>query len=356
MRILHVVDTLAVGGAEVLVAQLCAMQRAAGHTPSVACVLSGGALKAEIEKLGVEVRVHGPKPAWRLLWPLLLDCVRFKPDAVHCHSAYATILAAPMARLARVPVMIATRHGLVPPGDEIRRETKFWRAARRCDHVVAVCDVARNNMLQGPGAIPSKLCTVRNGASPAAGTLPAVKQHDRFTIIHVARLNPVKDAATLLRAFALLHRRVPDALLWIVGDGALRAELEQLARELAIDSATVFFGERRDVGALLSAADLFVLCSIAEGVPISLLEAMAAGLPQIVTDAGGMPEVVNLCGTGTVVPVRNADALAAAMESFARDRAQLPTLAEKARRCYEEHFSAEQMSRAYERLYAPRQA
>ena len=117
----------------------------------------------------------------------------------------------------------------------------------------------------------------------------------------------------LLRAVAIAKQDIPDLKLWLIGDGAEAETLRQLAKELGIASRVRFAGERKDVGNWLAEADLFVLSSLTEGLPVSLLEAMAAGLPFVVTNVGDMPEIADLSRAGTVVESNSPEALAAAI-------------------------------------------
>jgi glycosyltransferase involved in cell wall biosynthesis len=124
-----------------------------------------------------------------------------------------------------------------------------------------------------------------------------------------------------------------------------------LAQQLAIEDRVRFAGERKDVGDWLAQADLFVLSSLTEGLPVSLIEAMAAGLPFVVTNVGAMPEVAELSGAGTVVEANRPEALAAAIVQSARNRAGLPELGRRARQSYQQHFTPDRMVSAYSRLY-----
>ena len=166
----------------------------------------------------------------------------------------------------------------------------------------------------------------------------------------IARLAPPKDHETLLHAFAQARRDVP-ASLWVVGDGPLRASLEKLAADLELGNAVVFWGERLNPGDFLAAADAFVLSSRSEGLPMSLLEAMSAGLPAIVTDVGGMAEVVHRFNLGPVVPCGDAEALASAMASTAVDPIARHAFRDRARDDYRRNFTIDAMADAYLRLY-----
>jgi len=352
MVIAHVIDSMEVGGAEAVVAALCRLQRAAGHAVSVHCLHEKGAVAEELEREAIPVHVHGPASAPVILWHLYRTFRRTRPAVVHCHNKSATVHAAVVARLAGARVLVSTRHGMAALPYRLRKELKFWViAALLCDRVVAVCEVARRNMIAGANAVAHKVVTIRNGAYPAVVRTGSAVEKRGFTLVTVGRLAPAKSYDTLLRSVALARQRVPDLTLWIVGDGVEAASLRRLSSQLDLDGTVQFCGERPDVGSWLREADVFVLSSISEGLPISILEAMAVGLPAIVTDVGGMPEVVSLSGAGTTVPARDVDLLASAIVEFARRRGDLKEWGERARSCYAQHFTPERMADQYLALY-----
>jgi glycosyltransferase involved in cell wall biosynthesis len=167
----------------------------------------------------------------------------------------------------------------------------------------------------------------------------------------VGRLVRAKNFDTLLRAVAMARLAVPDLGLWIVGDGDEGPALRQLCKELQLASTVRFCGERRDIGNWLHAADVFVLSSTSEGLPISMLEAMATGLPAIVSDVGALPELVALSGAGRTVPVRSVEGLAQAIVEFADRRHELEALGDRASSCYRAHFTPDRMAGDYLSLY-----
>ena len=150
------------------------------------------------------------------------------------------------------------------------------------------------------------------------------------------------------------RRDVPNLQLWIVGDGPLRANLQRLSDELGLSECVTFFGEQADIAPFLAAADLFVMSSISEGLPVALLEAMSAGLPAVVTDVGGMAEVARLSRAATLVPPSHPEALAQALSNAARQWQELPGMGQLARRCYETYFTPDGMNEQYLRLYSHR--
>jgi glycosyltransferase involved in cell wall biosynthesis len=151
-----------------------------------------------------------------------------------------------------------------------------------------------------------------------------------FTVGTVANLTPKKDQGTLIAAMVLLRERVPDPRLVIIGDGPSRPLLEDQVRSLGLHGSVLFAGVRDDVPELLPALDVFSLSSLHEGLPIALLEAMAAGVPPVVTAVGGIPEVVTHERDGLLVPPGDSAALASALCSVATDGQLRASLARSA--------------------------
>lgn len=352
MVIAHVIDSMEVGGAEAVVQALCRLQRAAGHSPSVHCLHHLGSFGEELAAEGIPVHVHGPARGPQIMRRLFAAFRAERPEVVHCHNKSATVHAAVVARLAGARVLVSTRHGMAAPPYSFRKEFKFWMiSAMFCDRVVAVCETARHNMMAGARQVAHKVTTIRNGAYPPRVDEAAVSQPSGFVLVTVGRLAPVKNYSALLRAVALARQQVPDLTLRFVGDGPERQALVRLTAELGLERVVEFCGTRSDVGTFLHGSDVFVLSSLSEGLPISILEAMAAGLPAIATEVGGMPEVVGLSKAGKTVPPGNVEALANAIVEFARQRSSLAELGQRARDCYRSHFTPEHMSDQYLTLY-----
>src|SRR5580700_11406527 len=350
LKIAHVADSMEMGGAEKLTATLCRLQRDRGHTASVHCLYEVGVLGEELRAEGFEVILHHPSAFFHLMRGLYRSFRRSRPDVVHCHNATAAIIAAFPARCAGVKTVIVTRHGLVKPPYQIRRELKFALASRWCDWIVGVCEGTRTNLLAAPFAARDRIIHIYNGALPAdIRAVPRPKSG--FTLLYVGRLAPLKDHATLLRALALTRLHHPNVQLWIVGDGPLEVSLRKLSDELGLKECVTFFGEQADVSPFMLAADLFVSSSVTEGLPVSLLEAMSVGLPAVVTDVGGMGEIARLSGAVTLVPSSDPESMAKALCQAIARRQELPVIGQLASRCYEKYFRPERMLEDYMRLY-----
>jgi glycosyltransferase involved in cell wall biosynthesis len=349
LLIAHVSDTLRTGGAEVLIRQLCHEYQARGHRVQAHALFMGGEVADALEGDGIPVYLHGPGSRWQVTRRLVEEFKRTKPDVVHCHNATATIIGAPAARWAGVPVIVSTRHGLVAPPHSWRREVQFSLAARFCRYVAGVCEATTRNLALAPLAAKDRLVTVYNGAAPAQAGAELPK--DGFTLLWVGRLAKPKDPLTLLRAMARVRAVRSDVKLWVVGSGALLAESQEFCRNAGLEKAVTFWGERRDVGSFLHSADAFVLSSASEGLPVSLLEAMAAARPVLVTAAGAMPEVVEGGHCGVVAPVGGVEEMAAAVMAMADDPAQCRAWAEAGLAHYRAHFTPELMAERYLELY-----
>ena len=169
--------------------------------------------------------------------------------------------------------------------------------------------------------------------------------------VAVARLSPEKDLGTLLEAAALVVRTIPGFQLEIAGAGPCRPDLVKLAGSLCLGDRVRFLGEVSDIPALLARAGLFVLPSLTEGISLTVLEAMARGLPVVATRVGGNPEVVDDGRSGLLVPPRNPQALADALCRLWQDSALAARLGRAGRRRAEAHFDVRHMVAAYEDLY-----
>jgi glycosyltransferase involved in cell wall biosynthesis len=308
-----------------------------------------GRLAEAIEEFGWPVlAMHEPpglRPGIGVRLARLLR--RERIDVLHTHDERPLIYGALAACLARGRRHVHTRHGQRP---EITRG-QMWLiklASWGTGEFVCVSDDA-GRVAASHGISAGKIRTVRNGidlekfsyCGPRPGG-PAVL---------VARLSPVKDVETLLRAAAVASEEQPDFRLEIAGDGPCLPALRRLTAELGLGERVTFLGEVGDVPALLGRAGLLVLSSVSEGVSITLLEGMARGLPIVATRVGGNPEVVADGVTGLLVPPRDPAALARAMLRVWRDPEAARQMGLAGRRRVEEQFDVRRMVAQYEAMY-----
>ena len=353
MKIVHVVYSLEMGGAEILVAQLCRLQRANGHDVSVIAYSNLGALGETLVADRIPVLVLGEAPFLKTFRRFWAELKKLRPEVVHCHNPAPTLQAAIPARMTGARCVVSTRHSLVAPPYDMKEERTFNFVARFCNWVVGICDATCENLRHTPGARKDRIVRVYNGVDPVTTAPPEEWPEKRgFTLLFVGRLAPIKSLHTLIRAATLAEASVPGLQLWIVGHGHERQRLEDLVKELDAEDLVKFWGERLDVAGFFSVADVYCMSSTSEGLPMSLLQAMSIGLPAIVTDVGGMAEVVKNAHAGIATPVGDEEAMAEAIVRMASDERQRIVFCENAMTAYEELFTLERMDAAYMELYS----
>jgi sugar transferase (PEP-CTERM/EpsH1 system associated) len=360
-HVVHVLDSLAVGGMENGVINLVnALSPAGRHT-----VVTMSALGPLAERLPESVACHciGKRPRIDVGAVVRLAALlrRLRPSIVHSRN-WGAFDAIPAARLAGVPVVIHGEHGREaadPDGLDPRRRRLRRVFAPLVTRFVTVSFDLRQWLLTTVGLPAAKLVTIHNGVdvSRFAGgdrlaALRALRLPSHAVVIGtVGRLDPVKDHAGLLRAFAVLRTDQPSAELVIVGEGPCRPELERLIQKTGLTGHVHLLGMRRDVPVLLQAFDAFVLPSRAEGISNTVLEAMATGLPIVATRVGGNPELVEHGVTGVLVAAGNPLALAAALRCYVEDAKRREAHGDAGRRRVLRHFTLERMAQAYQDLY-----
>ena len=346
-RVLHYVDSDIFGGNEEAALHLLGSLDRARYEPVL--LHHGGIGIARLDETagGLGIRTHTvPRVVrGRALGGLfrLWQAVRAEQPAIfHAHLSWplACKRGVQAAWLAGVPGIVGTAQLYT----RLRGRPHYPLALRPHRRIIAVSEEVKGRYAEDLRVPRRKLVVVRNGIlvpPPDVSADPALRAEllrDRpdYLIFTPARLHPQKGHAILLAAAAL----VPEATFVLAGDGPLRAELEQQARTLGIADRCVFLGYRPDVPALLAAADLVVLPSLYEGLPVSVLEAMAARRPVVATAIGGTDEAITDGETGLLVPAGDATALAAAIQQVRSDPALAGRLAAAGRRRVEREFSA----------------
>jgi glycosyltransferase involved in cell wall biosynthesis len=356
-KILIAITLAEVGGAQTCVAQLLpeltaefdVTVAAYGPGPLREAAAHAGASSVELRNVR---RPVGPRDALGLV-ELVRLIRRVRPDIVHAHSSKTGVLARFAAALCRVPAIMFTAHGWAfkaEPGVKSRAYLLADRlAARLTSRVICVSETERREGLAAGTCVEARTVVIRNGVD---ASLFPVRQHAdvaRPRIVSLGRLKAPKDFPTLLAALALL-RDVPFEVV-IVGDGPERGRLEGEAHRLGLSGVVTFAGERHDVPAFLGEADCFVLSSTSEGMPLSILEAMAAGLPVVASDVGGVSELVAEGTTGSLVPPSDPEALATALRPLLTDAGLRAQLGTNARAEIESNFDVSRVRREHMTLY-----
>jgi sugar transferase (PEP-CTERM/EpsH1 system associated) len=350
LHIAHITLGLDVGGQEKLLVELARRSDSARFALTFVSLSNRGKLADSLEAHGGRVIALNEPPGLRpgMIWRLRRLMRRERFDVVHTHDDKPLIYAAPAAWLARVPRRIHTQHhGALAQFTWRQRLLVRW-AARLVDPFICVShDGAR--YAAGMHVAPYRLRVIWNGIDlerfAFRGPQPA------GPVVVVARLTAEKDVQSLLHAVRQVVNRLPQVRLEVAGDGPCRAELVRLTGALQLGQHVRFLGEVRDIPALLARASLFVLPSQSEGISLTILEAMACGLPVVTTRVGGNPEIVEH-GTGVLVPPRDPAALAHGILRVLGNPDEAQLIGRAARRRVEAHFDIGKMVAQYEALYA----
>ncbi|MEK7329608.1 MAG: glycosyltransferase family 4 protein [Candidatus Eisenbacteria bacterium] len=266
---------------------------------------------------------------WRGMLATWSRLRRQRPALLHVHHVWpaADRYLASLAQAAGVPHLVVTEH-IVGRSHSTAQRTLTRRELQRADAVTAVCGAVADSLVRDYGVERARVRVVPNGADlpdeerewPAARRLRDDLGVGQFRPLWVcaARLEEQKGHAVLLDALALLKARGLDFIVVLAGEGSLRADLERRAAAAGVAERVRFAGQVETVGPLLLAADACVLPSLWEGLPLSLLEALARGRPTVASQVGGVPEVIEDGVTGRLVPAGDAAALAAVLEDFHR--------------------------------------
>lgn len=357
LRVELVVPTLHVGGMERLVIFMAREFRSRGIDAGITVIEEVGSLGGEAAESGIPVTlVRTPGVLTNFIAPALRDHFRNRRlHVVHAHSG-VWLKAARAARAARIPGVIHTFHGVVQ--DEAWHVNPMRRLASwSTDEIIAVSDSLKRILNEQAGVPNERIGVIINGVdtkrfAPRPRLVAGPNNAQVFTVGHVARLDPIKNQEMLLRAFAELRSTFPSARLVIAGDGPLRNTLEILASSLGLGSSVQFVGEVRDTAPLYQTFDAFALSSVSEGTSMSILEAMASGVPVVATAVGGTPALVEGGRLAMLVPSNDAGGMANALAQLASDRAKRESLAATARDYTVNNYSSDVMLQRYTELYS----
>lgn len=295
MRIIQIVESLEMGGLERLAVNLAVEQKRRGDDPQIYCVCRRGRLADDAETAGVQVRCFnkqpGPKPltVLKIARALMSD----HPDVIHTHNPNIHHYGAVAAKLAGVPVVVNTRHSPLSPEALMYRERHFRRAARFTDAIAFVSDAAQSSIVRGLNLTKVRTVVVLNGIpleSYLKNSAAPLFVRPRLRFGTLGRMVPEKAHDLLIDAFRSVLRAFPEAELRIAGGGTLYEALRAQAASSGLGARVMIEEATNNPVGFLQNLDVFVLSSRSEGLPLVLLEAMAAGLPIVATRVGGIPE------------------------------------------------------------------
>ena len=330
-------------------------------------LLNEGRLEEEIDALGIPVRVF-PESQWgsgKIFRELVREFKQSNIHIIHTHKYKDTILAAPAAKLCGIPHVVRTVHGLREPFQGLQSlKMSIYKAIERIAHryyvdsIIGVSSqIERTYKAEGERF---RVTCIRNGIDLDGRSIQTDRWRTRnelgidsetCLIGTIGRLTPVKGIPYLLEAARMLLLQGANVKVLVVGEGSIRSDLMTQTRDLGISKDVVFLGHREDTDALLQALDIFALPSLSEGIPMALLEAMAASRAVVASRVGGVPEIVEDGTEGFLVESMDVNGLA---EKCLR-LIQSPELAQKmgqaARARVERNFSAENMAHQVALLY-----
>ncbi len=359
----QVLHSLMVGGAEMLACQL-AMDLSERFQFVFACLDEIGPLGSDLRQKGFRVVHLGRKAGFDT------GCVRrlaaFARESgsslIHAHQYTPFFYSLAPVVLKRRPPVLFTEHGRWFPDYRRWKRVVFNRLSlRRGDRVVGVGQSVRQALLDNEGIPANRVGVIYNGvnlervAEHATGRDEVRRElglrENDLAIVQVARLDHLKDHVTAVRTISRVVRERPEARLLLVGEGPEQRPIEEEIGRYGLEPFVRLLGLRTDVPRLLAAADIFLLTSISEGIPLTLIEAMAARLPVVATNVGGVGEVVDHGATGLLAPARYDEALATHVTSLAADPALGRRLGEAGYARAARLFSQRRMHEEYARLY-----
>lgn len=337
LRILVITTGLRLGGAEQQIAALARAFVALGNSVAIVSLTEGQEIDLPagipITELGMRKTPLSMLAALRKTRQVVRQ---WRPDVIHSHMVHGNLFARALTRTGRMPPVVCSAHSAREGGT--LRTLAYRLTDRWCALTTHVSEAGRQAMVES-GAAPARRVIVMPNGIDTTRFRPddAVRERARralglgaqdILVLNVGRLVPEKDQATLIEAFRLAARAVPNARLVIAGEGPLRPALQDRIVQGGLATLATLAGARSDIPDLLRAADVFALSSRIEGMPLAVGEALATGLPVVATAAPGVAELAG--DTATITPIGDAAALASALEKAIH---QLPgTQAQRDRR------------------------
>jgi len=362
-RILYLIVTLPVGGAEEHLLSLIRNLDRSRYDPLVCCIGKSGPIGGEIEKTGVCVVELGMLSRGgfdRRIVRMIREVLRReKISLLHSHLYHANFYGRLAAFQEHIPA-VCTIHNTYARPKLHRRFLNRW-LARRSSRIIAVSGPVHDDIVRYDGVDPSKITVIPNGVDMSRFDISLSREQSRerlgvplegFLVGAVGRLEEQKGLSYLIEAIRILVEGGKNVSLFVVGSGREEGRLREQAANSGIADSVFFLGTRRDVPELYRAMDVFALSSLWEGGPITLLEAMASGVPVVATPVGFVPEVLQDGKNGFIVPIRDPEELAEALWKVHEDPFTAEAAAQAGRETvrdrYSHQFLAERVMAVYE--------
>jgi glycosyltransferase involved in cell wall biosynthesis len=303
---------------------------------------------------------------YRQAWLLIIAVYKLyrlmqveKFDVILTFTHHSNLIGIPLAWWARIPVRAATHHGHILGFPKILEKLHAWLInTRLTSHFIVVSEPVQQEAIR-EGVRPAKITVIENGIQlPACEQIDTQRIRQELTrsasdrlVLTVGRMTDQKAQIYLVKAIPAVLERFPDTVFAFAGDGPLFQDLSEEVTRLGIADQVRFLGVRKDVINIMAAADVFVLSSIFEGLPVAMLEAMGMGAAVIATPVGGIPQAITHGETGLLVPVRDTAAIADALMALLADEDTRRRLAKNGQDFVRREFTLEKMCLKYEELF-----
>lgn len=362
IRLMQITHDLAIGGLQQVVVNICRTIDRDKYDVSVLCLRTMGEFVPDIEKLGIKV-IHLPQKEKGTDYFSFVKVAKIlkeeKVDIIHTHNTQPFIDGTIGAILSGVKVIIHTDHARAFP-DKNRYMFAEWLMSHFANKVVGVSDHTSQNLIRYEKISKKKIVTIPNGIDESVYDIDVnfekkkqelgIKGNGPVIGLGV-RLSEQKGITYLLQAMQYLIKEFPDITLLIAGDGCLEQALKKEAQDLGVENHTMFLGPRLDVPELLKLFDLYVLPSLWEGLPMVLLEAMAAGCPIVATDVGGNSMAITHGQNGSLVEPKNPRLFASEIMKLLKDDDLRKSYIKNGLETFKLKFSARIMTEQYQKLY-----
>ncbi|EAZ98669.1 Glycosyl transferase, group 1 [Marinobacter sp. ELB17] len=362
LRVLHVTFNMGIGGTEQVIRQLVQGMIPEGVESEILCIDGQiGPIGETLQQSGVPVHKLTRKQGfdWSLVAGIRKRLREGRFDVVHCHQ-YTPWLYGWLAALGTGARVVFTEHGRFYP-DRHRYKAMLINPliALLTSAVVAISSATKDALVRYEFIPRKKIQVIYNGISPLnRNALETQKVRDRlgipqdaFVVGTVSRLDPVKNQSMMLRAFKEFFEHCPGSYLLMVGDGPDKEKLIRLSADLGISERTIFTGFINNPVNELSAIDVFLLSSLTEGTSMTLLEAMSLGIPSVVTDVGGNPEIVNHNVTGLVTKSNEKSEFASAITEIYKCRNKRKEISIAALEQFHDKFTRKKFVSDYLSIY-----
>jgi glycosyltransferase involved in cell wall biosynthesis len=361
-RLMIITHDLAIGGLQQVIVNICNTIDRSKFNVSVLCLRDLGDFAHDIEEMGISVEViqqRQEKTDYLSFLKVAEILRREKTDIIHTHNTQPFIDGTIAALMTGVKTIVHTDHARSFP-DKKRYMFAEWLMSHFAYKIVGVSDHTSQNLIMYEKISPKKVVTIPNGIDGSRFQIIIDKEKKRKELGILkngpimglgVRLTEQKGITYLLQAMPEIIKEIPNVTLVIAGEGPLDDSLKKECISLGLEENVLFVGRRLDIPELIKLFDLYVLPSLWEGLPMVLLEAMAAGCPIVATDVGGNSTLIEDGFNGSLVKSGDFSALSKEVIKLLIDRDICNKYSANSKKRFDDKFSANYMTKQYERLY-----